>query len=238
MAVCGKGPESCRLCRSFERGIFSGLSEKALRILEQCKTANHYKRKQIVFYEGNPVVGVYCLQSGQVKLYKTASDGKQKIVKIAHGGDVLGYSALFTETPHLVTAEVMEEADICFLDKAKFLSVLQANPTVSLKLLGQLSHELNRLEGEVVDLAYKSVRVRLAEFLLALKQSCGVYEDDAWRLQITLSREELAQALGTTVETVVRLLSEFRADGLILVDKKSLFIRHPEKLLEFTGSPY
>src|SRR3990167_7709770 len=136
MSICGKSPQSCRLCQSFETGIFSDLSEKDLALLEQCKTANQYKRKQIIFYEGNPVVGLYCIRSGKVKLYKTSSDGKQQILKIAQGGDILGHSSLFTNTPHMATAEVIEESDICFLDKTRFLFVLRANPSVSLKLLG------------------------------------------------------------------------------------------------------
>lgn len=238
MSLCAKSSQSCRLCRSFESGIFSDLSEKDLKLLEQCKTANHYKRKQIIFYEGNPVVGLYCIQSGKVKLYKTSGDGKQQILKIAQGGDILGHSSLFTDTPHIATAESIEESDICFLDKHRFLALLQANPSVSLKLLGQLSRELNRSEEQVLDIAYKSVRVRFVEFLLTLKQSFGVYEQGVYRLQITLTREELAQAIGTTVETAVRLLSEFRTEGLIEVEKKSIAIRDPEKLLEFTESPY
>lgn len=238
MTICGKGSQSCRLCHSFESGIFSNLSEKDLALLEQCKTANQYKRKQIIFYEGNPVVGLYCIQSGKVKLYKTSDDGKQQILKIAQGGDILGHSSLFTDTPHIATAEVIEESDICFLDKTRFLSVLQANPSASLKLLGQLSRELNRSEEQVLDLAYKSVRVRFAEFLLTLKQSFGICEHGVYRIQIVLSREELAQAIGTTVETAVRLLSEFRAEGLVEVEKKSILIKEPEKLLAFTEAGY
>lgn len=238
MSVCGKSSQSCRLCHSFESGIFSDLSEKDLKLLEQCKTTNHYKKKQIIFYEGNPVVGLYCIQSGKVKLYKTSGDGKQQILKIARGGDILGHSALLTESPHIVTAEVIEESDICFLDKTKFLSVLRANLPVSLKLLGQLSRELSHAEEQVLDLAYKSVRVRFVEFLLTLKQSFGVYERGVYRLQISLSREELAQAIGTTVETVVRLLSEFRTEGLVEVERRSIAIREPEKLLAFAETGY
>lgn len=238
MPICGKGPQSCRLCRSFEIGIFSDLSEKDLKSIEQSKTTNRYRRKQIIFYEGNPVVGLYCIQSGKVKLYKTTDEGKQQILKIAQGGDILGHSSLFTDTPHIATAEVIEESDICFLDKNKFLSSLQANPSIALKLIGQLSRELNRSEEQVLDFAYKSVRVRFVEFLLMLKQNFGVYEQGAYRLQIALSREELAQAIGTTVETAARLISEFRAEGLIDVEKKSIFIKEPQKLLDLIHAGY
>lgn len=238
MTTCGKGTQSCRLCHSFEAGVFSDLSERDLERLDQCKTANRYKKRQIIFYEGHPVVGLYCIQSGKIKLYKSTDGGKQQILKIAQGGDILGHSSLFTDTPHRATAESIEESDICFLDKHRFRSLLQANPSIALKLLGQLSRELNRSEEQVLDLAYKSVRIRLVEFLLTLKQSFGVHEEGIYRLNISLSREELAQAIGTSVETVVRLLSEFRAEGLIEIEKKNMVILEPESLLKYTAAGY
>lgn len=239
MSECEKGSKSCKLCTSFEKGIFSDLSDRDLEFLDQCKTSNKYKKKQIIFYEGNPVVGLYCIRSGKVKLYKTNKDGKQQILKIAQSGNILGHSSFFTETPHGVTAEVLEEADICFLDKNRFLSLFQTNPSISLKLIGQLSRELNHSEDQVLDLAYKSVRMRFIELLLTLKQSFGVYESGGtYWLQISLSREEIAQTIGTTVETAVRLVSEFRAEGLIEVEKKTICIKDLEKLRKFSQSSY
>lgn len=238
MNCSGKTSESCRLCQSFETGIFSELSDQDVELLKQSKIKNRYKRKQIIFYEGNPIVGLYCIQLGKVKLYKTSDRGKQQILKIAQAGHVLGHSSLFTDTPHIATAEAIEDSEICFLDKNRFLSILQANPAVALKLLGQLSRDLNRSEGQVLDLAYKSARVRFAEFLLTLKQSFGVCDNGAYRLHINLTREELAQAIGTTTETAVRLLSEFRAGGLIELEKKSIVLLDFKKLIEFTEAGY
>lgn len=238
MNCSGKASESCRLCHSFEAGIFSELSDQDLELLKQSKIKNRYKRKQIIFYENNPIVGLYCIQSGKVKLYKTSEKGKQQILKIAQAGHVLGHSALFADTPHMATAEAIEDSEICFLDKNRFLSILQANPSVALKVLGQLSRDLNRSEGQVLDLAYKSARVRFAEFLLTLKQSFGVYDNGVYRLQIILTREELAQAVGVTTETAVRLLSEFRAEGLIEIEKKSITLLDSKKLIEFTEAGY
>jgi len=226
------------MCHSLDSGIFADLPEADLELLNQSKTTNQYKRKQIIFYEGHPVVGIYFIRSGKVKLYKTSLDGKQQILKIAQEGDVLGQASLFTEAPHSATAEVIDEASVCFLDKARFLTILHANPSVALKIIGRLSAELNRSEEQVLDLAYKSVRVRFVELLLTLKQNFGVAEQGGYRLEISLSREELAQTIGTTVETAVRLLSEFRTAGLISVDKKSILVQNPEKLLEFTEPSY
>lgn len=238
MTCSGKGRGSCRLCQSFKVGIFSELSEKELDLLSQCKTSNRYKRKQIIFYEGNPVVGLYCVSSGKIKLYKTDGAGRQRIAKIAQKGDILGHSSLFTETPHTVTAEIIEDSEICFLDKARFLSLLRSNISISLKLLTQISLELNRSEKQALSLAYQSARVRFVEFLLTLKQSFGIPEKGAWRLGIHLSREEIAQAIGTTVETAVRLLSEFRSEGYIREEHKTVIIVDSEKLLSFTEAGY
>ncbi len=238
MSCSGKSSGSCQLCQSFQRGVFSDLSEEELLLLEQCKTSNKYKKKQVVFYEGNPVVGVYCVRSGKIKLFKTSSTGKQQITKIAQKGDILGHSALFVEAPHAVTAEVLDDSEICFLDRARFLALLRTNVSVSLKLLAQVSRELNRSEEQALDLAYKSVRVRFVEFLLTLKQTFGVLDNGVYRIDITLSREELAQAIGTTTETAVRLLSEFRADGLVEIEKKSISLLDAQKLLKYTEVGY
>lgn len=229
---------SCQLCQAFEGGIFSDLSKEELNLLDQCKTSNTYKKKQIIFYEGNPVVGVYCIRSGKIKLFKTSVTGKQQIIKIAKKGDILGHSSLFLEAPQAATAEVLEDAEICFLDRSRFLALLRANVSASLKLLTQVSRELNRSEEQSLDLAYKSVRVRFAEFILTLKHTFGVVKNGIDQIDIALSREELAQAIGTTTETVVRLLSEFRAEGLVEIEKKSISILDAQKLLSYTQVGY
>lgn len=238
MDICTRDSRSCRSCDSLEEGIFSGLSKQEMDLLDQHKTVNRYQRKQIIFYEGHPVVGLYCVRSGKIKLYKSSPSGKQQILKIARVGEILGHSSLFANAPHIASAEAMEESDICFLDKHRFLLLLQAHPSISSKLLGQLGRELNRSEEQVLDFAYKSVRVRLVEFLMTLRRSFGVHKEGDDRLNISLSREELAQAVGASVETVVRLLSEFRSEGLIGLEGKDIVILRPERLLEYTVSGY
>jgi len=236
--ICQSKSRSCKLCGSFEQGIFSELPEKELKQLAVYRTANHYNRKQIIFYEGNPALGLFCIRSGKVKLYKSNPEGKQQILRILKEGDTIGQSSLFSNQPLQATAEAIEDSEVCFLDKTGFLLILKNNSSVALKLLRGLSQELIQAEGKALDLAYKSARVRFAELLLTFKEAFGVSEKGSQRLNISLSREELAQTVGTTVETLVRLLSEFRKDGLIEVDKRNISILEPEKLLELTSSGY
>lgn len=238
MKSCNVASQNCHLCQSLDKGIFEGLSKKDLDVLDSSKTSNRYKRKQIIFYEENPILGVFFIRSGKVKLYKTSRDGKRQILKIVQAGDSLGHSSLFSNRSHAATAEVIEDADICFLDKNKFLSILHANPSISLKILEKLSKDLNQAEEQILDIAYKSVRVRFVELLLTLKQSFGVYEDGVYKLEISLSREELAEAIGTTEETAVRLISEFKSNDWIEVHKKSISLKKPEELLQLTEFGY
>ena len=151
MGSCGKESPNCRLCFLFDEGIFSDLSDNDLELLNRSKTTNQYKKKQIIFYEGHQIVGLYVIRTGRVKLFKTTPDGKQQILKIAREGEVLGYSSLFTDTPHNATAEAVADSDICFLDKARFLAIIHDNVSVALKLLVQLSRELNRSEEKTID---------------------------------------------------------------------------------------
>lgn len=184
------------------------------------------------------MLGLYFIRSGKVKLYKSSTDGKQQILRIAGNGDILGHTSLFSNEPYHVTAEAIEDSEICFLDKNAFFAFLRNDPSMAFKLLSRLSHELIYAEGKVLDLAYKSARVRFAEFLLMLKESFGVLEKGVHRLDISLSREELAQAVGTTLETAVRLLSEFREEGFIEVKKRAISILESEKLIKITEAGF
>lgn len=238
MSPCSQKKSECRHCPSFSAGIFSELSEDELVLLEGHKSIHEFKRKQIVFLEGDDVQGIFCIQSGKVKIYKTTGDGKQQILNIAQPGSLLGHSSLFTQCPHAFTAEALDDSQICFWNQEGFLSILQRNPPVALKLMTQLSAELNRAEEKVLENAYQSVRQRFAKFLLMLKDKFGVSESQGYRLDIYLSRQELAQAIGSTEETVVRLISEFHKDGFINIDKKNIFVIEPDKLLTYTKTGY
>lgn len=119
------------------------------------------------------MAGLYCVQSGRVKVYKADDEGKQVILRIAEEGDVLEISSLFTETPHMATAEAVEDSNVCFLDKNRFLSIINANVSVALKLIAQLSQDLSRLAAQLLDVTYKPVHIRLAKCLLATGKGSG-----------------------------------------------------------------
>ena len=220
----------CTICPASSTSVFSGLPEDRLKQLESMQTTNAYKKNQVVFYEGNPALGVYCISEGKVKLYKTTEEGKQRILKISRKGTLLGYASLFSGQNEKYSAEVIEEARLCFLEKNGFLSFLKKNPDVTMTILSRLSIETIKSHEQLVDQTFKSVRRRLAEMLLNLQVTFGRKDKKGIRLELNLTRDELSQAIGATMETTVRLLSEFKKEGFIAEEDHKILILKPDEL--------
>lgn len=223
-------PMDCRHCASRVVGFLGELPESSL---AQCNqhTTNTYKAGQILFYEGNRAFGVYCVYSGRVKLYKTGHGGRLQIVRLAGPGDLLGYRSLFAEEPYSATAEAMEDATVCFLEKSVFLPLLQQQPELGMKMIRKLSQELRQAEDRMTDIAQKPVKERLAELLLLLKETYGKVTPAGAEIGLSLSREEMAEMIGTTQETIIRLLSEFKTRGFLKIDGRHIVITDMKPLL-------
>lgn len=227
---CGK-PE-CMTCDSRFLGVFCDLEGEALEEFNSHKTNNAYKKGQVIFYEGNRAFGLYCVFSGRVKLYKTGLEGRQQIVRIAGRGDILGYRSLFSDEPYQATAEVIEDASVCCIDKNAFFPVLAKHPALALNIIKKLAKELGTAETLATSIAQKSVRERMAELLLMLKETYGKEGKNGVRIDLHLSREEMAEMIGVTQETAIRLLSEFKKEGLINVRERDITILDSQGLFE------
>ncbi len=182
-------------------------------------------------YEGNKPYGVYCMNKGKVKLSKHAPEGKSFIIRVAKAGDLLGYRSFFTNELYTATAEVIEDATICFLDKERFFDLLKKHPPFSLKLLAMMGQDIKCAEDTSRNLAYKSSQERMVEMLLTLKETYGIeQENGTYKLDILLSREDLASMLGTTTETAVRLLTWLKEKSIISMKQKYMFIDNLDEL--------
>jgi CRP-like cAMP-binding protein len=199
---------------------------------------NSYKKGQTVFYQGNPLFGLYCVNSGKIKISKLGNDGKESIIRIAGPGDVLGHRSLFSNEKFTATATVLEDSAICFLDKKFIYRAIAQDPSISLRLIEKLSRDMGKAEDRSASMAQKSVRERLAELLLMLKNSYGIQEGKRWRLDIKLTREEMASMIGTANETIIRFISEFRDDNLIEQEGKIIYLLDEEGLLEIANLNY
>ncbi len=158
--------------------------------------------------------------------------GRQQILRIAGPGDILGYRSLFADEPYHATAEVLEAAEICCIDKNAFFSVLSTNPSLSLSIIKKIAIELRNAETLATSIAQRPVRERMAELLLTLKQSYGRPVKKGVVIDLKLSREEMAEMIGVTQETAIRLLSDFRKEGMIEVREREITVVNTPSLLD------
>lgn len=228
----------CEHCESRGKGIFCHLEDKSLASVTEHKVMNYYKKGQTIFFQGNPPFGLYCISKGKIKVSKIGNDGKESIIRIAGPGDVLGHRSLFSKENYSASATVIEDSEICFLDKNYIYSALQDNPSVALNLIQKLSRDMGAAETRNASMSQKNARERLAELLLTFKKSYGIEENGRTRLEIKLNRDEIASLVGTANETIIRLISEFREEGIIEQEGKVMYIIDEEKLLEFANLDY
>jgi CRP-like cAMP-binding protein len=223
---------SCQDCPSRKQGIYCTLEAEELQHINEHRKSRCYPKGRIIFFEGKPANGMYCINRGRVKVYKTGLDGRQQIVRLAGPGALLGYRALLSEEPYHASAETLEEAVVCCIDKAAFSELLTSNPDFSRSMIKKLATELRQAEDLATSIAYKSVRERMAELLLMLKDNYGTPTDEGVLIDLRLSREEMAEMIGVTQETAIRLLSEFKKDGLIAVKARNITLRDIPTLLK------
>lgn len=215
---------ACQACQSRNNSMFGVLCGHQLTAISDSKSCTLYKKGQILFHEGTRPLGVFCINQGKVKIYKLGYDGKEQITHIAHDGGLLGYKALLAEETYQVSAETLEDCTICFLPKATFLQTLQESSEFNQRIMKQVCHELGLMTESLTHQAQRTVRERLAITLLKLKDTYGLDAHDDGPVEINLTREDLANMVGTATETLIRLLHEFKDDHLISTQGRKIRI--------------
>jgi len=209
-------------CRIRSESIFKHLTREELNKLNIEKTAEVYKRGTIIYNEGSRITGCYCIEGGIIKIYKTGVDGKEQIIRFARKGDIIGFRSVLSKELACTTAKVIEDAITCFINADTFIDLIRSNGNFSLELLQLTCRELGEANEYITDIAQKTVRERLAEILIRLQNDFGLDKNQV--LQILLTREELANIVGTATESVIRLLSEFKQDKLIDLNGRKIII--------------
>lgn len=222
-------PPPARECFIDKNSIFRHLTPEELEKIPVDQVPEFYKRGTVIYNEGSRIHGFYCIHSGIIKIYKTGFDGKEQIIRFAKKGDIMGFRSTINREPACTTAQVLEDAFICFVHADTVLEFVKDNGNFALELLHITCKELGEANDYITDIAQKTVRERLAEAIIHLRKEFDL--DKQQYLQITLTREELANIVGTATESVIRLLSEFKQDGLIeltgrkikVLDEKTLY---------------
>ena len=220
---------TCGNCLTRKDSLLRFISEDDSDCVDFERSCSLFKKNQSLFIEGNFPRGVYCINEGKVKIYSRGDDGKEQIIHIATPGEIVGFRAMFSGEPYSVAADALEESNICFITKGDFMNLVDSNVNLRNGILRELSKELADRASFIKNMAQKSVRERLASSLLILDD---VYADEF----INLSREDLANFVGTATETLIRLLKDFKDEGLVKTHVRKIEILDKEGLLQLAGS--
>jgi len=212
----------CDKCSLDSESIFKYLTPEEVINLNYEKDFRQYKRGDILYQEGNRISGFFCINSGIIKVFKTGFDGKEQIIRFARKGDIIAYRSVLSNELACTSAKVIEDCKVCFIPSEILISFIKTNPAYALELLKLACHELGEANSFITDIAQKTVRERLAEILLLLVNDFGI--DNEKFLNISLTREELANIVGTATESVIRFLSEFKSDKLVELNGRKIKI--------------
>lgn len=221
-------PLHCQFCQNRESSAFQNLGTDALDKISRLKTCVSFRKGQVIMHEGARPQGIYCIHKGKAKLYKIGTEGKEQIVRFATNGDMIGYRSILSDEPIGASVTALEDTFACYIPKSSFFEVIEENPKFSLNVLKLSCHELGEAGKMIASLAQKTVRERLAEILLILRTTFG--EDEEGYIDIKLTREEIANMVGTATESAIRLLSEMKEESLISTQGKRIRIEEKASL--------
>lgn len=218
----------CEQCIVREFSAIKALNKDELLKIADCKTSYTVKKGETVFDEGDALNGIYCIKDGICKLSKLSDNGKDQIVKLVKKGELLGQRSLISEESTNLSAVAVEEMQVCFIPKQEILQFFNENNQFSLNMMKSVCGDLKDADDNMVNLAQKTVKQRLAETLLKLESDFGIHEDGS--LKIQLSREEIAGMIGTATESCIRLLSEFNKEGWVSLHGKKITLSNKREL--------
>ncbi len=188
-----------------------------------------YKKKQIIYSEGQHPNKLYYIETGKIKVYKTSDGGKELITSLLSPGDFFGHIPLIENAVYEEFAETLEESSIRVIPRKEFEHLLTHNQEVALKVIKLLANNISEKEQQLVALAYHSLRKRVADALLTLKKKYAK-ESDGEHFSISISREDLANIAGTATESLIRTLSDFKSEKLIEIKEGKIVILDEKKL--------
>lgn len=212
----------CDKCAFETSSVFRFLTRDETDRLNFEKDFRHYKRGDILYNEGNRISGFFCINSGIIKVFKTGVDGKEQIIRFARKGEIIAYRSVLSNESACTSAKVIEDCQVCFIPSELLIQFVKTNPAFAFEIVKLTCHELAEANSYITDIAQKTVRERVAEVLIQLVKDFGL--DEQKYLRISLTREELANIVGTATESVIRLLSEFKSDRMIELSGRKIRI--------------
>lgn len=222
----------CEQCIVRQFSDLKALNKDELIKLAKCKTSYTIKKGETIFEEGEHINGIFCVKSGVGKLSKLNSNGKDQIVKLVKQGELLGQRSTITEEPANLSAVALEDMEVCFVPQKEILGFFNDNNQFSMNVMKTICGDLKEADQQVIAMAQKTVKERLAILLLYLEETFGLDEDQSLKMHLT--REEMANMLGTATESCIRLLSEFNKNNLIELKGKKIFLKNKKELKQMS----
>ncbi len=218
----------CEQCIVRQFNSLKHLSKEELVRMSGCKTSKIIKKGEYLFEEGEHINGVFCIKDGVCKVSKMSENGKNQIVNLIKRGDLIGERSLVSDEVSNLNAVALEDMEVCFIPKDEIITDLEKNTNFSIDVLKTMASSLKNADNLIVDMAQKSVKQRLAETLLNLQNKFGVTNENT--IDIHLSREDIANIIGTATESAIRLLSELKKKKIIIFKGKEISILDKKEL--------
>ncbi|WP_372474745.1 Crp/Fnr family transcriptional regulator [Capnocytophaga sp. ARDL2] len=220
----------CEHCLIRELSSLRALTREDLLQLSKCKESYLVRKGETIFEEGHALKGIYCIKNGVCKLVKMNAQGKNVILKLTKGGDLLGQNAIFSNENSHLSAIAIEDMSVCFIPKTDLLKFFESNPRFSMEMTKELCNQLKSAEDFAISHTHKTVKERLANTLLEMKNIKG-YDREGF-ISLQLSRDDIASYVGTATESCIRLLSELKKEGVIELSGKKIKIIDEKKLIQ------
>ncbi len=210
----------CENCIIRQFNSLRAMSKEDLKKVSDNKTTKVVKKGDAIFDEGEKLNGVYCVRNGISKLSKLSCNGKDQIVKFATKGEILGQRSVVVEESTNLSAVAVSDMEVCFVPKDIIMDSVHKNPNFTSEMLRHMAHELKEADDVIVNMSQKPVKQRLVEVILYLQDTFGT--DEEGYLSLVLSREDIANVVGTATESAIRLISQLKKEKLISTKGKRI----------------
>ena len=219
--------ENCQSCSWRGDGYFCQLPREALATFDSMTFTNVYPAGAILFSEGQPPRGVFLICHGTAKLSISSGEGKTLITRVAEQGEILGLSSCISDTPHKTAAETLEPSQVNFVRRDDFLRYVASTGPAAMNALRQMSRDCDSGDDHIRALGLsRSAAEKLANLLLSWCQQRGKEMDDGMRVQVLMTHDDMSQLIGTSRETVTRLLRDFRDQRIVSVRGSNLIVHN------------
>ncbi|WP_034059207.1 Crp/Fnr family transcriptional regulator [Lacinutrix jangbogonensis] len=218
----------CENCIIRELNALKTLKKDELKLIADSKVSKTIKKGDTLFSEGEKLNGVFCVRSGVSKLSKMSDNGKDQIIKISSSGEVLGQRSVITDEVTNLSAVALNDMEVCYIPKKHLQDSVNNNVDFTKAILLHMANELKYADNIIVNMAQKTVKQRVAETLKYLEDNFGIDCDGF--IAVILTREDIANVVGTAKEACIRTLSAFRKEEVISTEGKRIKIINKKAL--------